>query len=323
MNLKDYHQLTQALRYQIEILKKAGKNQKEIAELINVSPSTISRELQRNKGKKGYRPKQAQIKADNRRKLTARPLKMTALVIDLIDAKIIVDWSPEQISGWLKAEQGIFMSHERIYQHIWTDKLNGGSLYIHLRHSRKKRKQYASKDKRGQIRNRISIDDRPSIVAEKKRIGDWEIDTVIGKNHQGALVTIVDRVSKFTLIKKVVSKHAEVVTEATIALLQPYLDKALTITADNGKEFAGHEKIKAALDADVYFAHPYSSWERGLNENTNGLIRQYFTKGSSFENITDKDVEEVMKKLNHRPRKSLNYKTPHSVFFAESLPKAA
>lgn len=248
---------------------------------------------------------------------------MTALVIDLIDAKIIVDWSPEQISGWLKAEQGIFMSHERIYQHIWTDKLNGGSLYIHLRHSRKKRKQYASKDKRGQIRNRISIDDRPSIVAEKKRIGDWEIDTVIGKNHQGALVTIVDRVSKFTLIKKVVSKHAEVVTEATIALLQPYLDKALTITADNGKEFAGHEKIKAALDADVYFAHPYSSWERGLNENTNGLIRQYFTKGSSFENITDKDVEEVMKKLNHRPRKSLNYKTPHSVFFAESLPKAA
>lgn len=323
MNLKDYHQLTQALRYQIEILKKAGKNQKEIAELINVSPSTISRELQRNKGKKGYRPKQAQIKADNRRKLTARPLKMTALVIDLIDAKIIVDWSPEQISGWLKAEQGIFMSHERIYQHIWTDKLNGGTLYMHLRHSRKKRKQYASKDKRGQIRNRISIDDRPSIVAEKKRIGDWEIDTVIGKNHQGALVTIVDRVSKFTLIKKVVSKHAEVVTEATIALLQPYLDKALTITADNGKEFAGHEKIKAALDADVYFAHPYSSWERGLNENTNGLIRQYFTKGSSFENITDKDVEEVMKKLNHRPRKSLNYKTPHSVFFAESLPKAA
>ncbi len=323
MNLKDYHQLTQALRYQIEILKKAGKNQKEIAELVNVSPSTISRELRRNKGKKGYRPKQAQIKADNRRKLTARPLKMTALVIDLIDAKIIVDWSPEQISGWLKVEQGIFMSHERIYQHIWTDKLNGGTLYKHLRHSRKKRKQYASKDKRGQIRNRISIDDRPTIVAEKKRIGDWEIDTVIGKNHQGALVTIVDRVSKFTLIKKVASKHAEVVTEATIALLQPYLDKALTITADNGKEFAGHEKIKAALDADVYFAHPYSSWERGLNENTNGLIRQYFTKGSSFENITDKDVEEVMKKLNHRPRKRLNYKTPHSVFFAESLPKAA
>ena len=150
-----------------------------------------------------------------------------------------------------------------------------------------------------------------------------EIDTVIGKNHQGALVTIVDRVSKLTLIKKVASKHADIVTEATITLLQPYLDKTITITADNGKEFAGHEKIKAALDADVYFAHPYSSWERGLNAYTNGLIRQHFTKGSSFDNITDKDIDEVMEKLNHRPRKTLNCKTPYSVFFADTLLKAA
>jgi transposase, IS30 family len=323
MHLRDYNQLTQELRYQIEILKKAGKNQKEIAGLVKVSPSTICRELQRNKGKKGYRPKQAQLKAENRRKLTAKPLKMTTEAIGLIDCKIIMDWSPEQISGWLKEEQGISISHERIYQHIWTDKLNGGALYRHLRHSGKKRKQYGSKDRRGQIRNRVSIDDRPMIVSEKTRIGDWEIDTVIGKNHQGALVTIVDRVSKLTLIKQVASKHADVVTEATITLLRPYLDKALTITADNGKEFAGHEIIKAALSADVYFAHPYSSWERGLNENTNGLIRQYFAKGSSFEKITDEDVVAVMEKLNHRPRKALNYKTPHSVFFAETLPKAA
>jgi IS30 family transposase len=321
--LKDYHQLTQDLRYQIEILKKAGNNQKAIADLVNVSPSTICRELRRNTGKRGYRPKQAQAKAENRRKLTAKPLKMTPEAIALIDAKIVIDWSPEQISGWLEEGKGLFISHERIYQHIWADKLAGGALYKHLRHSGKKRKQYGSKDKRGQIRNRISIDDRPMIVSEKTRLGDWEIDTVIGKNHQGALVTIVDRVSKLTLIKKVPSKHAEVVTEATITLLRPYLDKTITITADNGKEFAGHEKIKAALNANVYFAHPYSSWERGLNENTNGLIRQYFTKGSSFENITDKDVDEVMEKLNHRPRKTLKYKTPHSVFFADSLPKAA
>jgi IS30 family transposase len=321
--LKDYNQLTQATRYQIEILKKAGKNQKDIAVLVNVSPSTICRELRRNTGKRGYRPKQAQAKVDNRRKQAAKPLKMTSVAIGLVDSKIVVEWSPEQISGWLKQEQGIAISHERIYQHIWADKLAGGTLYRHLRHSGKKRKQYGSKDKRGQIRNRISIDDRPAIVSEKTRLGDWEIDTVIGKNHQGALVTIVDRVSKLTLIKKVASKHAEVVTEATITLLRPYLDKTLTITADNGKEFAGHERIKAALNADVYFAHPYSSWERGLNENTNGLIRQYFTKGSSFENITDKDVDEVMDKLNHRPRKTLNYKTPHAVFFAETLLKAA
>lgn len=321
--MKDYHQLTQELRYQIEILKKAGKNQKDIADLVNVSPSTICRELRRNTGKRGYRPKQAQAKADNRRKQTAKPLKMTPEAIALIDSKIVMDWSPEQISGWLEEGKGLFISHERIYQHIWADKLAGGALYKHLRHSGKKRKQYGSKDKRGQIRNRISIDNRPMIVSEKTRLGDWEIDTVIGKNHQGALVTIVDRVSKLTLIKKVPSKHADVVTEATITLLRPYLDKTITITADNGKEFAGHEKIKAALNANVYFAHPYSSWERGLNENTNGLIRQYFTKGSSFEKITDKDVDEVMEKLNHRPRKTLQYKTPHSVFFADILPKTA
>ena len=322
--MRNYKQLNQAQRYQIEILKKAGKNQKEIAELLGVSAATISRELKRNKGQKGYRPKQAQMKADKRKKQAAKVLKMTPALISLIEARILLDWSPEQVSGQLKAELGILISHERIYQHIWTDKRHGGTLYTHLRQSNKKRKkQYGSKDKRGQIRNRVSIDERPAIVAEKTRIGDWEIDTVIGQNHQGALVTIVDRVSKFTLIKKVDSKHAEVVTAATITLLQPYLDKTLTITADNGKEFAGHETIKEQLNADVYFAHPYHSWERGLNENTNGLIRQYFTKGSSFENITDDEVEAVMNKLNHRPRKTLKFKTPHKVFFAEPLQEAA
>ena len=322
--MSNYKQLNQAQRYQIEILKKAGKNQKEIAELLCVSESTISRELKRNQGKKGYRSKQAQIKADNRKKQAAKALKMTPALILLIEDRIRLDWSPEQVSGQLKDELGILISHECIYQHIWTDKRHGGTLYTHLRQCHKKRKKkYGSKDKRGQIRNRVSIDERPAIVAEKTRIGDWEIDTVIGQNHQGALVTIVDRVSKFTLIKKVDSKHAEVVTAATIILLQPYLDKTLTITADNGKEFAGHETIKEQLSANVYFAHPYCSWERGLNENTNGLIRQYFTKGSSFENITDDEVEAVMNKLNHRPRKTLKFKTPHTVFFADTLQEAA
>lgn len=322
--MRNYKQLSQEQRYQIEVLKKAGKNQKTIAELLNVSAGTICRELQRNQGNKGYHPQQAQIMADKRRRQATNALKMTAAAILLIEAKIVLDWSPEQIAGWLKREEGVSISHERIYQHIWADKRHGGTLYLHLRQSHKKRKkQYGSKDKRGQIRNRISIDERPAIVEEKTRLGDWEIDTVIGQNHQGALVTIVDRVSKFTLIKKVDSKHAEGVTEATIILLQPYIDKTLTITADNGKEFAGHEKMKEHLKADVYFAHPYHSWERGLNENTNGLIRQYFTKGSSFANIHDEEVEAVMHKLNHRPRKTLNYKTPHEVFFATEVMKAA
>ena len=155
------------------------------------------------------------------------------------------------------------------------------------------------------------------------RIGDWETATVIGKNHQGALVTLVERVSKLTLIKKVDSKHAEVVTQATVMLLKPYLDKVLTITAGNGKECAGHESIAQQLNAAVYFAHPCSSWERGLNENTNGLIRQYFTKDSSFQYITESQVEDGMQKLNHRPRKTLNHKTPHAVFFGDAIRQAA
>lgn len=195
-----YKQLTQAQRYQIGILNKANTEQKEIARLLGVCPSTVSRELKRNTGQRGYRPKQAQIKADKRR-AAGRPLKMVPSTVALIEAKTVEDWSPEQISGWLKDEQGIRISHERIYQHIWADKRHGGSLYQHLRRSAKKRKKrYGSKDKRGQIRNRVSIDERPAIVAEKTRIGDWEIDTVIGQNHQGALVTIVDRVSHLRVV---------------------------------------------------------------------------------------------------------------------------
>jgi transposase, IS30 family len=322
--MKGYKQLTEMQRYQIEALKKAEMLQKDIAMIIGVSASALSRELSRNTGKRGYRPHQANLKAVNRRRDAVKAIKMTPEVCALIEAKICLGFSPEQVSGWLAKERDMAISHERIYQHVWTDKSGGGELYKHLRHSNKKRKkQYGSKDKRGQIRNRVSIEERPEVVGQKTRIGDWEIDTVIGKNHQGALVTIVDRVSKFTLIKKVNSKHAEVVTQATIMLLKPHMDKVLTVTADNGKEFSGHESIAEQLDAAVYFAHPYSSWERGLNENTNGLIRQYFTKGSSFENITDDDVDEVMKKLNHRPRKTLNYRTPYAVFFGENMREAA
>ena len=314
--MSHYHQLTEIQRYQIEALKKAKNKQKDIALIIGISASTISRELKRNTGQRGYRPKQAHDKAVTRRKEASKAIKMTAEVVSSIESRIRLEWSPEQISGWLLEASGIAISHERIYQQVWSDQRQGGDLYKHLRQSNKKRKKrYGSKEKRGQIRNRISIDERPEIVTQKTRLGDWEIDTVIGKNHQGALVTIVDRVSKYTLIKKVDSKQADVVTQATLSLLKPYRDKTLTITADNGKEFAGHEKIAKQLGAAVYFAHPYRSWERGVNENTNGLIRQYFTKGSSFETISHKQVRQVMNRLNHRPRKTLNYKTPHAVFF--------
>ena len=222
--MKGYKQLTETQRHQIGALKKAGQPQNAIAAIIGVSAPTLSRELRRNTGKRGHRPKQANIKAQGRRRNAGEAVKMTQEVVALIDGNIRLDWSPEQVSGWLSAERGIAISHGRIYRHVWADKSQGGGLYKHLRHSHKKRKkQYGSKDKRGQTGNRVSIDDRPAVVEQKARIGDWEIDTVVGKNHQGALVTIVDRVSKFTLITKVGSRHAEVVTAATIALLKPYI----------------------------------------------------------------------------------------------------
>ena len=228
--------------------------------------------------------------------------------------------SPEQISGRLLLEKGVKISHETIYRHIWKDKEDGGVLYKLLRTQGKKyRARGSNKDSRGQIKNAVSIDERPEIVEEKSRIGDWEIDTVIGKNHKQALVTIVERVSKFTVMKKVENKTAELVAAATIELLRPYRDRVLTITADNGKEFAHHEKVAKALECDYYFAHPYSSWERGLNENTNGLIRQYFPKGSSFKEITGRMVKRAKGQLNRRPRKTLEYATPMEVFFGKSF----
>ena len=320
--MKGYKQLTQGQRYQIEVLKKAGKGNKEIADLVETTESTISRELKRNVGEQGYVALQAQAQAEQRKR-QGRDLTKIAQVIGLIRQGILCDYSPEQVSGWLRVTHGLLVSHEWIYQYIARDKREGGDLYTHLRQAGKRRKKYGSKDTRGQLCNRVSIEQRPDIVAEKSRIGDWEIDTVIGQNHKGALVTLVERKSKFTLIAKVESKHAEGVTTATVNLLQPYQDKVFTITADNGKEFAGHETIAGKLDTKVFFAHPYSSWERGVNENTNGLIRQYFPKGSSFDGITEQDIDNVMYLLNHRPRKTLNYQTPHAVFFAENERKAA
>jgi IS30 family transposase len=273
--------------------------------------SAIYRELSRNKGDLGYRPKQAHEKASHRRQVASKAVKMTPELIKLVEAKIREDWSPEQISGWLLGEHSRILSHERIYQHIWSNKRKGGDLYKHLRRQGKKyQKRSNGKTSRGQIKNRVSIDERPAIVDSKARVGDWEIDTVIGKGHQGALVTLVERKTLYTLAAQVDSKHAEPVTKAAINLLTPFLGRVHTITADNGKEFAWHEEIAKQLKTRVYFAHPYHSWERGLNENTNGLLRQYFPKGTNLKYVKQKEVDAVVFKLNNRPRKTLGFKTP-------------
>ncbi len=309
-----YQQLTYEQRCQISVLKKKGCSQREIAEAVGTSQSTISRELSRNTGDRGYRHKQAQAKTEARCMDARAPTKMVPEMISLIESKLYAQWSPEQISGWLLWECGELISHETIYQHIWANKQAGGSLYTNLRRQGKKYdKRRNGKSTRGQIKNRIGIDDRPKVVEEKSRIGDWEIDTVIGKGHSGALVTIVERVTKFTVSAQVDSKSAEDVTKATIILLTPFISALHTITADNGKEFAYHEEISKALSVDVYFAHPYSSWERGLNENTNGLLRQYFPKITDFKKVSQRAVCEAVKRLNSRPRKGLDFKTPEQL----------
>ena len=319
-----YTQLTQEQRYQIYAFLKAGFSQSAIAAEIHVHKSTVCRELKRNQGLKGYRPKQAHVKATNRRQRAVKDIKLTPKIIALVNGLICQEFSPEQVSGVLKRNQGIMISHETIYKHLLADKANGGTLYKHLRRSnRKRKKRYGSRNIRGQIPGRVSIDLRPAIVDNKERIGDWEIDTVIGKNHKGALLTIVERKSKYTLMQKLSYKRSRLVADAAIDLLAPYQDKVFTITSDNGKEFADHERISKQLTAKIYFAHPYHSWERGLNENTNGLIRQYFPKNTNFKTITVESVQNVMDQLNNRPRKTLDYATPNEVFFGKHWRHAA
>ena len=314
-----YHQLTEYQRYQIYALKKAGHDQQSIAATVSVSPSTICRELQRNRGQRGYRPHQAHQHALARRRDKAKATKMTPAVIARIEADLRQQWSPEQIAGRLAATDGLRLSTERIYQHIRADRQAGGTLYRHLRHSQKKRKKrYGKADGRGQIKDRVSIDQRPAIVEEKSRIGDWEIDLVLGGQGTGALISVVERRSRYTVLGKVASKQAEHVAAATLALLAPHKGHTQTITADNGKEFAHHATISQALDAAVYFAHPYHAWERGLNENTNGLIRQYVPKGTALDTLSEAQIHHIRDRLNHRPRKGLAFQTPHEILAQET-----
>jgi IS30 family transposase len=295
---------------------KAGFNQTEIAHFVKVHKSTVSRELRRNRGQKGYRPKQAHEMALSRRHVPGSSVDPATWA--LIEALIRFDLSPEQVSGWLRDNHGLQISHEWIYQYILTDKHAGGDLHRHLRCQKKRRKRYGSYDRRGKIKNRVSIDKRPAIVDTRQRLGDWEVDTIIGKGHRNAIVSLTERKSRLALLRKVERKTAQAVADAVIELMKSLPVRTHTITADNGHEFADHERMAKELNTDVYFAHPYSSWERATNENMNGLIRQYFPKKRSFATITAVETEFVMERLNNRPRKCLGFKSPNQVFFKHS-----
>ena len=311
---KGYHHLTYDLRCQIYILKDRGDLPPAIARALKVDPSTIRRELKRNKGGKGYRHQQAQEKAVSRR--NSKPnIKVTAQIAANIDGKLKEQWSPVQISGWLQRHGKEHVSHKTIYNYIWKDKESGGMLYKELRHQGKKYYKHSKGTSgKGCISGRVDIDQRPAIVNEKTRLGDWELDTIIGAGHKGVIVSMVERTSKLTKLVKVSRKTAEEVGHAIIEQLNPYKAFVHTLTADNGKEFAFHQMISFELSAGFYFATPYHSWERGLNEHTNGLVRQYFPKSQSFTDVTSEDILRVETLLNNRPRKVLNFETPQEAF---------
>lgn len=318
--MSDYKHLTREERYQIQAYKKAGFSQVEIAKELVVHKSTISRELKRNSSKiyKKYSAQKADEISINRRMYASKSSnkKMTKSMIMHIVKYIEDDFSPEQTSATLKIRDGLKISHVRIYQYIREDKLKGGDLYTHLRfyHTGKRRAQYGAKHK-GKIKDRVSISQRPKIVDKKIRLGDFEIDTIIGTNRKGAITTAVDRASLLSIISIPTTKKADEIEAEIKRIFLPFKDKVQTITSDNGLEFSNHKNISQSLDCEYYFCHPYSSWERGLNEYTNGLIRQYIPKGTSFENITLEYIKMIEDKLNNRPRKSLNWRTPNEVFY--------
>lgn len=310
----NYTHLTQSERYQISILAKAGHNRAEIARLLNRHKSTISREILRNTGKRGYRPKQAHVLAAARAKACCNAPRVSLDTWSFVTTKLAQLWSPEQIAGYLAVNGLPTVSHESIYRRIYSDKQSGGIFHLALRCQKSRRKRYGVHERRGSIPNQISIDRRPAVVATRERFGDWEADLMIGAGHKQALVTINERRSRYALIAHIERKESATVADSIISLLTPFKEAVHTITTDNGKEFANHERVAKSLGGDYFFAHPYASWERGANENMNGLIRQFFPKKFDFRSITPQNIATAMNKLNHRPRKCLGFKTPHEVF---------
>ena len=296
---------------------KAGHDQTQIAKLLDRHKSTISREISRNRGLKGYRPKQACAIATKRSEKCRNAATVPPWVAEQAACLLKLQWSPEQIAGKLP------VSHETLYLHVYSDKARGGTLWKNLRCQKQKRKRYAGgRDRRGQIPHRRPLSDRPVHIELRKQVGHWECDTVIGANHKGAIVTMVERKSGFSVIVKVSQKTSELVSRAIIEGLRPYMVRVITLTYDNGKEFAGHIQIDQALNSTSYFARPFASWERGSNENFNGLLRQYVPKKRSLNTATEDEITMIQNRLNNRPRKRLGFKTPAEVF-NQSLKRVA
>jgi len=310
-------QITNGQRYQIEAYLKAKMPISFIAKELGKHPISIGRELKRNAQKRGgYNAKRAIMLARERKERYGRNRKFTSEIEKTVHLYIEEEqWSPEQITGYFKKAGKPMVSHERIYQYIRVDKKNGGTLYQNLRHKLKHRKRPVG-GKSIPIKDRVSIDERPEAINNKERFGDWEIDTIIGKDGKGAIVTIVERSTAFFMMKNLPDgKNAESLAKTVIEMLLPYKKHVHSITADNGTEFADHKTITKALGLAFYFAHPYSSWERGLSEYTNKLIRQYIPKKSVFADFPDEYILDKQYRINRRPREKLNFESPKTIFY--------
>lgn len=311
-----YRQITSGERYMISALHLQGFSLADIAKQLGKHRSTIWREINRNKCNDGYyRPSKAVTRTRSRRRESRRNWRFADEQLQMVFSLLRLNWSPEQISGWLRTNTILSISHATIYHYIWYDWFYGGTLRTHLRQfSKRRRKKYRSSDSRGVLPGKRHITERPPGAENRSRIGHWEIDTVMGAWDNHCIVTLVERKTKYTIIGKLKARTTAELNKRVISLIRKQDREVKTITADNGTEFHQYEQIEQATDTTFYFATPYHSWERGLNENTNGLIRQYLHKGKSMTNLTQRMCDAIADKLNRRPRKTLNYKTPEQCY---------
>lgn len=315
--MRAYRRLTEEDRIEIYAALEAGESQVAMSQVLGVHKSTISRELRRNTGERGYRARQAHAFSIDRQARRRRK-RVSMGQWRVVEAGLRQDWSPEQISGVMRLKGLRPVSPERIYQHIYADKRAGGALHTHLRAPKKRRKRRGVFNRRGRIKDRIWISERPDIVDTRARVGDWEIDTIVGIKGEAALITMAERRSRLCRAVKVSNRKAGTARDAIAATLKPLRGAVHTLTYDNGSEFSYHQNINRMLGSQSFFAHPFHSWERGTNENMNGLLRQYFPKGKPMAQLTKDHIQRAVERLNNRPRKCLGYKTPNQVFKDET-----
>lgn len=311
-----YTHLTREERYQMQSLLRAGCSRRWIAATLGRDPATVSRELRRNAGPRGYAAALAQRRAQARgARARSRP-RITARQWRAIERFVVQwQWSPQQIAERARLEGSVRISAQRIYQRIRRDRGRGPRWGVGLRCRRLRRKPYGQgRSRRGRIPGRVGIEHRPAAVAQRREIGHWEADTLIGRRKKGAVLSLVERNSRYLRLGHLRQRTAAATTRQLRRRLRALRERVTTITADNGKEFCGHARISTSLGAAFYFCAPQQAWQRGTNENTNGLIRQYLPKDRDLSNVSGAEIAKIEHRLNHRPRKCLGYRTPHEVF---------